>query len=239
MAFYLVLAVSALIAGVAKSGVPGTAILGSVLVPLVMPAKLSTGYVLPFLLFADIIAVAYWRKAAVMRYLVMLLPSMFAGVIAGFFLMGHIPDAIYGKALGSIVLLLLATDAVCRRKNIQIPQNSRLLAYGMGFLCGVMTMMANAAGPVMMLYLLAMNITKEQFVGTNAWIFLINNAFKLPFSAALGLLTPGSFSINLILFPFVILGSVIGVFLVRRISGPSFEKLMRVMVLIGGIKLFF
>ena len=238
-AFYLVLAFSALTAGISKAGIPGVSMLGSVFVPLVMPAKLSTGYVLPFLLFADIIAVTYWRRAAIMRYIIALLPAMFAGIIAGFFLMDRIPDAVYGKVLGSIVILLLIMDAVCWRLKIRIPENSRLFAWGMGFLAGIMTMLANAAGPAMMLYLLAMNISKEQFVGTSAWIYFAINVFKVPFSIALGLMTLTSFNVNLMLLPCIVLGSILGVRLMRRLSGPMFEKTMRVMILIGGVKLFF
>jgi len=237
--FYLVLALSALTAGISKAGVPGVATLGAVFVPLVMPAKLSTAYVLPFLLFADIVAIAYWRRTAVMRYIIALLPAMFAGIIVGFFLMDRIPDAVYGKVLGSIVILLFVMDAVCRRYNIHIPENSRMYAWGMGFLAGVMTMLANAAGPALMLYLLSMNISKEEFVGTSAWIYFAINVFKLPFSFALGLMTLDSLRINIMLLPCVILGSVMGVCLIRRISGPLFEKIMRIMVLIGGIKLYF
>jgi len=237
--FYLVLGGSALTAGISKSGVPGVAMLGAVFVPMVMSAKLSTAYVLPFLLFADIIAIAYWRRSAVMRYIIALLPAMFTGIIAGFFVMDRIPDAVYGKVLGSIVILLLSMDAVCRHLKIRIPEHSRIFAWGMGFLAGVMTMLANAAGPALMLYLLTMNISKEQFVGTSAWIFFAINLFKVPFSIALGLMTLDSLNVNLMLLPCVILGSILGVHLMRRISGPMFEKMMRVMVLIGGIKLFF
>jgi len=237
--FYLVLALSALAAGIAKSGVPGMAMLGAAFVPLVMPAKLSTGYVLPFLLFADIIAIVYWRRVAVIRYILSLLPAMCVGVIAGFLLMIRIPDAVYGKVLGSILLILLMLDALCRYLKIRITGNSRYFAQGAGFIAGIMSMLANAAGPVIMLYLLAMNMSKEQFVGTCAWIYFAIGIFKIPFSIALTLLTLDSFSINLMLLPCVILGSALGVYLLRKISDPLFEKIMWVMVLIGGIKLFF
>ena len=233
------LGVSAVTAGISKTGVPGITMLGTVFVPMVMSAKESTGYILPFLLFADIIAVTYWRRAAVVRHIIALLPAMFVGIIAGFFLMDSIEDAVYGKVLGGIVLGLLGADAVFRHFHIQIPQNSRLFTWGMGFLAGVMTMLANAAGPAMMLYLLTMNISKEEFVGTSAWIYLAINIFKIPFSVQLGLITLDSLSVNLLLLPCIILGSFLGVWMIRRISGPLFEKLMRGMVFLGGIKLFF
>jgi uncharacterized membrane protein YfcA len=160
-------------------------------------------------------------------------------MVAGFLLTARSPYAVSGKVMGSIVLLLLVMDAVCRRRNIRIPENSRLFAWGRGLLAGIMTMLANAAGPAMMLYLLAMNISKEQFVGTSAWIYFAINIFKVPFSIALGLMTLDSFGTNIMLLPCIILGSILGVRLMRRISGPMFEKMMRVMVLLGGIKLFF
>ena len=237
--FYLVLAFSALTSGIAKSGIPGMGLLGAVFVPMIMPAKLSTGYVLPFLLFADIIAITYWRRAVVLRYIAPLLPAMAAGIATGFLLMDRIPDAIYGKVLGSIVILLLILDAARRHRNLRIPENSRLFAWSMGFLAGIMTMLANAAGPVTMIYLLSMNISKEEFVGATAWIYFAVNIFKVPFSLTLGLMTPESLKINLMLLPCVILGSIAGVFLLRRISGPLFEKIMRGMALAGGINLFF
>ncbi len=236
-AFFLVLGISALVSGISKSGIPGVGMLGTVFVPLVMSAKLSTGYILPFLVFADTIAILYWRRAAVIRYIVALLPAMFVGIIIGFFLMDLIPDSVYGKVLGSVVLLLLAMDALCRRYKVEVPENSRLFAWAMGLLAGIMTMMANAAAPPLMLYLLAMKISKEQFVGTGAWIYFAINLFKVPFSIKLGLITPESFTVNLMLLPCIILGSFLGVKLMRRISGPFFEKMMRVMVLAGGLKL--
>ena len=237
--FFLVLGFSAIAAGISKAGVPGVMLLSTVFVPMVMSAKASTGYILPFLLFADIIAVSYWRRSVVMRYIIALLPAMLIGIVVGFFLMDRIEDAVYGKVLGSIVLILLATDAAFRRFDIRIPQNSRLFAWGMGFLAGVMTMLANAAGPAMMLYLLTMKVSKEEFVGTGAWIYLTINLFKIPFSIQLGLITMESFTVNLMLLPCIILGSFLGVRLMRRISGPLFEKLMRGMVFLGGIKLLF
>ena len=50
-------------------------------------------------------------------------------------------------------------------------------------------MLANAAGPVIGLYLLAVALPKESFVGTGAWFFLLINLIKVPFSLQLGLIT--------------------------------------------------
>ncbi len=49
-------------------------------------------------------------------------------------------------------------------------------------------MLANAAGPVMSLYLLGVGLPKMALVGTSAWIFLILNVCKIPFNYHLGLI---------------------------------------------------
>ena len=236
---YAVLALVALISGIAKSGVPGLAIIGVVLAPMVLPAKISTGYILPFLIFSDVLAVIYWRKAAVWRYILAVLPAMFAGIVVGYFLMGVIEDAVYAKVLGCLVIFLMTLDWIRRHRHIPVPTNSRALAWLCGFLAGIMTMLANAAGPVMMIYLLAMNISKEEFVGTNAWLYFIVNLIKVPFSIHLGLLTPESFWVNLTMFPAILVGGFVGIFIVRRISGQTFTKLMRALAFLGGVKLLF
>ncbi len=236
---FAILGLAAFLTGVSKTGIPGIAILGVVLVPLVLPAKVSTGYILPFLIFSDIIAVLYWRKAAVWRYILPVLPATFVGIVAGYLLMDRIDDAVYGKVLGTLVVLLIALDWVRRRYNIPVPLDSRVLAWAMGLLTGILTMLANAAGPAMMLYLLAMNITKEELVGTNAWLYAIINISKVPFSINLGLITTASFTVNLMLLPCVLAGGITGVLLMRRITGPAFEKLMRGLAFLGGVKLLF
>jgi hypothetical protein len=40
---------------------------------------------------------------------------------------------------------------------------------------GFTTMIGNAAGPVMAVYLLSMRLPKYSFVGTSAWFFLLVN----------------------------------------------------------------
>ena len=84
-------------------------------------------------------------------------------------------------------------------------------------------MVANAAGPVMVLYLLAMNLPKIVFVGTAAWYFLAINLFKVPFSASLGLINPSSLGVSLWLSPFAVIGALIGRPIVERLDQRLFE----------------
>jgi uncharacterized membrane protein YfcA len=102
-------------------------------------------------------------------------------------------------------------------------------AVGLGFMAGVMTMMANAAGPIMIIYLLAMQLPKIEFVGTGAWFFFVVNWLKVPFSKKLDLMTAASLKLDLMMLPFIAAGAVIGIFFLKRIPQKAFTAVVQIL----------
>ena len=111
------------------------------------------------------------------------------------------------------------------------------VAAGVGILAGFTTLVANAAGPLMSIYLIAMRLPKMEYVGTAAVFFMLLNLFKVPFMADLGLITFASFTFNLYLLPAVLAGALIGRWLLRRIDQGLFENLVLALSAIAGILL--
>ena len=72
-------------------------------------------------------------------------------------------------------------------------------------------------------------------LGTAAWFFLLVNAFKVPFSVGLGLMTPESLLLNLLLIPALALGAIVGWRVARRISAAWFERIVLVLTLASGL----
>jgi uncharacterized membrane protein YfcA len=107
----------------------------------------------------------------------------------------------------------------------------------MGFAAGVTTMLANAAGPVMGLYLLAVALPKDAFVGTGAWFFLIINLIKVPFSAQLGLITPDSLMFNAVLVPVILCGLFFGRMVVARLTQKWFDTFILAFAMIASLRL--
>ena len=95
----------------------------------------------------------------------------------------------------------------------------------MGGASGITTMMANSAGPVMAIYLLAVSLPKLAFVGTAAWFFLIINLIKVPFSAQLGLINGSSLALDFSLVPAVACGIWLGRYLITILPQELFETL--------------
>ena len=87
-------------------------------------------------------------------------------------------------------------------------------------------MLANAAGPVMALYFMAINLPKYNLVGTSAWFFLLVNVSKVPFSSHLGLIDGRTLLFNLTLVPAVGLGIFLGRWLIAFVPQKLFEMLL-------------
>jgi len=205
----------------------------------ILPARASTGVILPMLIVADIFAVTAFRKFTVWSHLVRMLPPALVGIVTGFFLMPYISDQNFGPLIGWItlaLLMLMVLQKLTRRLAASAVEHPGI-AWPLGWLAGVTTMLANAAGPVMTIYLLAARLPKYEFVGTAAWFFFIINVVKIPFSAALGLIQPSSLLLNVFLVPAIIAGIFLGRWLLGKINQRVFEWLMITFSLLGALRL--
>lgn len=230
---------AALIVGVSKAGIGGLGMLAVVLFAQIMPAKQATGMVLPLLCFGDIVGATVYRKHASWHHLWRLFPWTAAGVVIGYFALDVIDDRQARMLIGGIVLALVVMHLVRRRVSGHETEHGAWFAPTIGVLAGFTTLVANAAGPLMAVYMLAMRLPKLNYVGTGAVFFLLLNFFKVPFMLHLGLINASSFSLNLTLAPLVFAGAWLGRNLVARIDQRSFENLALALSLVAGVKLLF
>lgn len=236
------LVVAALLVGFAKTAIGGAASISVALFAAVMPARQSTGALLPLLLLGDVVAVHAYRRHADWPTLLRLLPSVAAGVLVGVVFVAHVDDTVMRRTIGAVLLALLAVQVVQRRRNggpTKDPgvRQRRVAALGFGLLAGFTTMVANSGGSVMSLYLLSAGLTMLGFLGTAAWFFLLVNAFKVPFSIGLHLIHPDSLVVDAVLAPAVLVGAVIGRRVIHRLDQAVFERLVLVFTLVSSVNL--
>jgi len=237
-----VLILCAFLTGLTKSGIPGLGILTVTLMAATLPAMASTGVLLPMLIMADVFAVVAYRHAVEWSHLKRILPWTIGGVLAGFGLM-HLArgwgDVQFRRFIGWVVLFMLGLDLWRRRRkeeDLGIP-TQWWFAASLGILAGVTTMMANAAGAVVIIYLTAMRLPKKRFVGTRAWFFFLVNCFKVPFSSSLGLIDKETLTLNATLFPAILLGGILGIRVVQRIPQRRFSQLVLLLAWLSAIRL--
>ena len=161
------------------------------------------------------------------------------GVFVGWSLMQRISDTTFKPLVGTIILILTVLQLVrlYRPDLYERVPHQLWFAWFMGLLAGVTTMLANAAGPIMALFLIAVALPKFELVGTSAWFFLIINCLKVPFSVQLGLIHPSTLTFNAILIPAVASGLFTGRWCVTRISQRIFDALLLAFVAIAALRL--
>ena len=228
---WFALGFATILIGLSKCGVPGLSVLIAPLFAVATPGRASTGLLLPLLIVGDVCAVAFYRRHAVWKHLIRLFPFAAVGIVAGYFAMGRITDSQFGPIVGVITLVILAVNFWrSRRAATQDAPPSRIwFAALFGLAGGFATMIANAAGAIMLVYLISMRLPKDEFIGTSAWYFFALNVFKIPFSLALGFITAPSLGLNLRLAPLVAVGAVAGYFLARRIPQSVFNIVVQIL----------
>ena len=239
--------VAAVCIGMSKTGFNGVALVSVALMASVLPARVSVGVVLPMLIFADCFAVRSFRQHAQWAEARRVLPPALLGVLVGavvlraFNTAGPAADVVFKRIVGGIVLAKTGLQAWRGVRPsafaTEARASSRLAGWTMGGLAGVTTMLANAAGPVMALYLLGIGLPKMELVGTSAWIFLILNVCKIPFNYQLGLINADSLRLNLLLLPAVVTGVLIGRWLLRLVPQRPFGLLLLAFALVASLRL--
>jgi uncharacterized protein len=218
----------ALCIGLSKSGLAGTATLNVVIMAKIFGAKPSVGIVLPMLIVADFMGFLINRKGGSWKQIVPMIPAAIVGVIIGWLMLDYVDNSTARIVIGWLILSLLAFNVVLNRRREQLLEltRHRTFTWGMGFVSGVSTMLANAAGPVMTVYLLAQRLEKKEHLGVFCRFFLFINVFKLPFSGSLGLVTGPSLMTNAVLLPGVIAGILLGWQILKRIQQNAFENVL-------------
>jgi uncharacterized membrane protein YfcA len=234
----------ALCVGLSKGGISGLGIVAAPLFALVFPPKESTGLVLVILICADLVSVSLFRRHAIWAHIIRLFPFAALGIFLGYHSFKVLDSRQVGQMMGVILLALVALQIYRKQKTkgeaaqeaVLVPDSFWLVALT-GVVAGFTTMVANAAGPVMILYLLAMRLPKMEFIGTSAWYFLTLNLFKVPFSYDLGLINLQSLKIDAMFAP-VAMGSVLaGRWLLKFIDQELFEQLALGFTILAGLKL--
>lgn len=230
---WLVLAVVAVLIGFSKTAIGGVAMIAVVLAAAVLPTKDSTGVALVMLLVGDLVAIWTYRHDVDWKLIGRLVVPVLVGIGLGALFLNWVDGPVLKRTIGVIILVLLLIGLWPDR----LAAHRRGVGIGYGGLAGFTTMVANAGGPPMNLYLLAMKYDKWRFLGTTAWFFFAVNLTKLPVSMALGIVRSDTALLAGVLAPLVLLGTWIGRVLIGRIQQRTFERLVTAFVAIAALYL--
>jgi len=219
---------AAILVGLSKAGLPGVGLPGVLLLVIAFPpeqAGLAVGTVLPILIVGDIFAVLWFRHHARWNRLWWLFPFVLVGMLPGWLVLRYVPDVVLRILIGVVVLGLIVGEYARRRYSERHVPHTWSLTGLTGALSGFCTIIAHAAGPVMTVYLVSQGLPKRQFIGTAAWFFFILNVTKVPLYFASGDITAETLRFDMVVAPFAIVGGLLGVVILSRISQWLFDAL--------------
>jgi uncharacterized membrane protein YfcA len=236
---WCILALAALCIGMAKTGISN---LGTATVPLVawsFGGKLSTGIMLPMLIIADGIGVWYYNRHVEWSYLRKLMPWTLVGIVLGSWIGQQVDDQWFKKIMGIIFGISVLYMFWREYRGVSKVPTQWWFAMIMGVLAGVTTMIGNLAGAATAIFFLAMQLPKENFIGTNAWFYFIVNWLKVPFQVYFWHnVNVDILLLNLYLAPAIVLGAFLGIILVKRFTERFFRRLTIGLCMVAMVLLF-
>ncbi|MGC1496879.1 MAG: sulfite exporter TauE/SafE family protein [Sulfitobacter sp.] len=238
--FFCVAAPAVLFAGISKGGFgSGAAFAAASILALVIEPGMALGVMLPLLMLIDASSLRpYWRQWSMPDAKLLLIGGL-PGVVAGA-LLYQVASAdlfrllIGGVSLGFVAWRLALATGLIRLVNTRMPDWAGLF---WGAIAGFTTFVSHAGGPPASMFLLSRGLTKTQFQATTVLLFWILNIIKFFPYAALGMFTAQTFLANLVLAPFAILGTWLGVRAHHLVPERAFFTLTYVLLVLTGTKL--
>lgn len=214
--------------GAAKGGLKGVGTAAVPIFALIFGAKESTGILLPILIIADTGAVLYYYKKAQWSKLLKLLPSAIIGILLATWVGSYISAQTFKYLMGGLILFCLLLLLLWEKMGDKLMDvSSPILGYSTGVGLGFTTMIGNAAGPLMNIYMLLLQMPKTAFIATTAVFFYIVNLIKVPFHIFVwNTITLKTVQLGLLTLPAVALGLFFGVYIVKMMSERIFKWLV-------------
>ena len=236
--FYAVAIPAVILMGLAKGGFVGVGSAGTPLLALAVPPVQAASIALPILIVQDVVGVWAFRKTFDRAILALMLPGAAIGIALGYALAKYTPEAGLDIVLGVISIGFGVQRLWAERHSVAPETPPRRWV---GAICGVgagfTSFVANAGSPPFQIYVLPQKLPRDVMVGTTAIFFATVNWLKAPAFFALGQFTHETLGTAAVLFPLAIASTYAGVWIVRRIEGEKFYRIIYVLTIAIGFKL--
>jgi hypothetical protein len=237
-AFYAFAIPAVLLMAMGKGGFGGNlAVLAMPVMAMSAPAVQAAAIMMPILIIMDAISIWAWRKTWSRTNIIIMLPAGIAGTFLGYLTAAHVSDAALRLIIGLLALAFCLQVWLSRAEDAP----ARPPDWGRGSLwsgvSGFTSFISHVGGPQLSIYLLPQKLPKEVLAGTFTVYFTIINLIKLPGFFALGAMTPQNLATSAVLAPLAAIGTVLGVWLVKRVSTELFYRIMYVVLFFVALKL--
>ena len=202
----------------------------------------ALGYTQPIVVISNFFSVTrYWRVVDwhIIRSTFL---AMLAGIGAGFAIGSNISTHAFKITVGCILLTCLCF-AICsdiQKRHLKNQKVILVLGWLFAALTGLSSTLGASGGPVILAYLLMLNMPKDKLIGTSAFFCFLVDIVKLPLYIFLWHNITAITSVtSLLMTPAIILGFVIGLRFVKKFSNRGYRKFILAISFVSAIRLFF
>jgi uncharacterized membrane protein YfcA len=235
--FYAAAIPAMLVLGLSKGGLGGLGLLVVPTMSLVISPIQAAGITLPILVLTDIVAViSYWGVFDRTTFRI-LLPSSLVGILLAWLTAAWVTEGEIRLIVGLVSILFALNYWFRHRQRPEAQSQSIVKGSIWGIVAGFTSFVSHAGGPPFQVYAAPLRLKPRIFAGTQVLLFAIINATKVLPYFFLGQFDTANLTASVVLLPFAIPATFLGVWLVRHIDIASFYKIIYALVFVIGVYL--
>jgi len=239
--FWLCAIIAVIVTGISKGGFGGLGLLAVPLMALTISPVQAAGIMLPILIVMDWVGVWAYRKHWDKKILIYMLPGAIIGIALGSLLAGYVDDKLVRICVGviaiSFAIYAISKEFTKEGFTVSALKNNHPAGALAGLVAGFTSFIAHAGGPPFKAYAIPQNLETRIYAGTAVMFFCVVNFIKVLPYAMLGQFDKTNLTTSLMLVPLAPVGVLIGVWLVKRIDGALFYRILYALILCVGAKL--
>lgn len=235
--FWATAIIAVIITGISKGGFGGLALFAVPLMALTISPIQAASIMLPILIVMDWVSAwsyrKHWDKGLVLR----LLPAAVIGIGIGWLLADYVTDNGVRIIVGAIAVAFPLYHWFGPNNGFDAIKDSKLASYAAGTIAGFTSFIAHAGGPPFQAYAIPQNFPHRIYAGSAVMFFFVVNAVKLGPYWALGQFDQTNLTTSAMLLPLAPIGVLLGVWMIKRINGALFYRIMYGLIFLTGLKL--
>ncbi|MDX6021354.1 sulfite exporter TauE/SafE family protein [Scandinavium sp. V105_16] len=202
----------------------------TLLLPLKMAAPMSVIVGTATALYATWLS----RKETQWKSALVLILFSFAGIPVGIYALSYLPDHIMKVGLGAFLILYSFYSLFIPRLPVY---DKNWIAMPIGAIAGALGSAFSTNGPPVVIYGMLRNLAPAAFRGTLNAFFTANNIAIIGGLTTSGILTLSTLKLVLFCIPTMILGSLVGQYVHKRISVNVFRLMVFLLLIASGAML--
>lgn len=202
----------------------------TLLLPLKMAAPMSVIVGTATALYATWLS----RKETNWKSALVLILFSFAGIPVGLYALSYVPDHMMKIGLGAFLILYSFYSLFIPRLPVY---DKNWIAMPIGVIAGALGSAFSTNGPPVVIYGMLRNLAPAAFRGTLNAFFTANNIAIIGGLATSGILTISTVKLVLFCVPTMILGSLVGQYVHKRISVKVFRVMVFLLLIASGAML--